>query len=140
MKHRLISFATVFALTVYGASFAQDHTILVASTTSTEQSGLFGLLLPRSSGKTGIQVKVVAVGTGRALDIGRLGDADMVVVHDRPAEEKFTADGFGVSRFDMMYNDFIVVGPLTDPGHIAGDNDVIDAFREIAATKALFIS
>jgi tungstate transport system substrate-binding protein len=140
MKHRLIAFATVFALMIHGASFAQERSIIVASTTSTEQSGLFGFLLPRFSSKTGILVKVVAVGTGQALDIGRRGDADVVFVHDRPAEEKFMAEGFGVRRFDVMYNDFIVVGPLTDPAHVAGDNDVIDAFRKIAATKAPFVS
>jgi tungstate transport system substrate-binding protein len=140
MKHRLLTFLAILGLIVHGTAFAQDHTILVASTTSTEQSGLFGFLLPRFSSKTGIQVKVVAVGTGEALDIGRRGDADVVFVHDRPAEEKFMAEGFGVRRFDVMYNDFIVVGPRTDPAHIAGDNDVIDAFRKIAATKAPFIS
>jgi tungstate transport system substrate-binding protein len=140
MKHRLLTFAAILGLIAHGTAFAQDHTILVASTTSTEQSGLFGFLLPRFSSKTGIQVKVVAVGTGQALDIGRRGDADVVFVHDRPAEEKFMAEGFGVSRFDVMYNDFIVVGPLTDPAHIAGDNDVTDAFRKIAAAKAPFIS
>jgi tungstate transport system substrate-binding protein len=140
MKHRLLTLAAILGLIMHGAAFAQDHTILVASTTSTEQSGLFGFLLPRFSSKTGIQVKVVAVGTGQALDIGRRGDADVVFVHDRPAEEKFMAEGFGVRRFDVMYNDFIVVGPQTDPAHIAGDNDVIDAFRKIAATKAPFTS
>jgi tungstate transport system substrate-binding protein len=140
LKHRLLIVAAILGLTVHGTAGAQDHTILVASTTSTEQSGLFGFILPRFSARTGIQVKVVAVGTGQALDIGRRGDADVVFVHDRPAEEKFIADGFGVSRFDVMYNDFIVVGPVTDPAHIAGDNDVIDAFRRIAATKAPFIS
>jgi tungstate transport system substrate-binding protein len=140
MKHRLLTPAAILGLIVHGTAFAQDHTVLVASTTSTEQSGLFGFLLPRFSSKTGIQVKVVAVGTGQALDIGRRGDADVVFVHDRPAEEKFMADGFGVRRFDVMYNDLIVVGPLTDPAHIVGDNDVIDAFRKIAATKAPFIS
>ncbi len=137
---RLLTLATILGLIVHGTAFAQDHTILVASTTSTEQSGLFGFLLPRFSSKTGIQVKVVAVGTGQALDIGRRGDADVVFVHDRPAEEKFMAEGFGVRRFNVMYNGFIVVGPLTDPAHIAGDNDVIDAFRRIGAAKALFIS
>ncbi len=140
MKHRLLSLAAILGLIVHGTAFAQDHTIVVASTTSTEQSGLFGFLLPRFSRKTGIQVKVVAVGTGQALDIGRRGDADVVFVHDRPAEEKFMAGGFGVRRFDVMYNDFIVVGPLADPAHIAAGNDVIDAFRKIAATKAPFIS
>jgi len=140
MKHRLIAFATVFALTGHGASFAQERSIIVASTTSTEQSGLFGFLLPRFSNKTAIQVKVVAVGTGQALDIGRRGDADVVFVHDRPAEEKFMDEGFGVRRFDVMYNDFVVIGPLADPAHIDYGRDVIEAFRKIAAAKAPFIS
>jgi tungstate transport system substrate-binding protein len=140
MKHPVIAFATVFALTIDGASFAQERSIIVASTTSTEQSGLFGFLLPRFSAKAGIQVKVVAVGTGQALDIGRRGDADVVFVHDRPAEEKFMAEGFGVRRFDVMYNDFVVVGPLADPAHIDRGRDVIEAFRKIASAKAPFIS
>jgi tungstate transport system substrate-binding protein len=135
MKHRSLTLAAIFVLIVH-AAFAQERSIVVASTTSTEQSGLFGFLLPRFFAKAGIQVKVVAVGTGQALDIGRRGDADLVFVHDRPAEEKFMAEGFGVRRFDVMYNDFVVVGPSTDPAHIAGGNDVLEAFRQIAAAKA----
>jgi tungstate transport system substrate-binding protein len=119
---------------------AQDRTITVASTTSTEQSGLFGYLLPRFTEATGIVVKVVAVGTGQALDIGRRGDADVVFVHDRPAEDKFMSEGQGVKRFDVMYNDFIIVGPKNDPAHIAGDKDVVDALRKIVGAKAPFIS
>ena len=118
---------------------AQERTITVASTTSTEQSGLFGYLLPRFTAATGIGVKVVAVGTGQALDIGRRGDADVVFVHDKAAEEKYMAEGFGVRRFDVMYNDFVVVGPAADPAHIAG-KDVTAAFRDLAAAKAAFIS
>jgi tungstate transport system substrate-binding protein len=131
-----------FALVIYdfAAAHSQQRSIVVASTTSTEQSGLFGLLLPRFTAKTGIEVKVVAVGTGQALDIGRRGDADVVSVHDRPAEDKFMAEGFGVRRFDVMYNDFVVIGPKTDPAHIASGDDVVDAFRKIAAGKAPFIS
>jgi tungstate transport system substrate-binding protein len=140
MKHRLLTLAAIVGLMIHGAAFAQQRSIIVASTTSTEQSGLFGFLLPRFTGKTGIQVKVVPVGTGQALDIGRRGDADVVFVHDRPAEEKFMAEGFGVRRFDVMYNDFVVIGPRTDPAHIAGGKDVIEAFRRIAAAKAPFIS
>ena len=105
-----------------------------------EQSGLFGYLLPRFAEATNIGVKVVAVGTGQALDIGRRGDADVVFVHDRPAEDKFMAEGQGVKRFDVMYNDFVIVGPKSDPAHIAGDKDVADALRKIAAAKAVFIS
>lgn len=119
---------------------AQERSITVASTTSTEQSGLFGHLLPAFTAKTGIAVRVVAVGTGQALDIGRRGDADVVFVHDRAAEDRFMAEGGGVTRFDVMYNDFVVVGPKTDPAHVAVDKDALDAFRKIAAAKAPFIS
>jgi tungstate transport system substrate-binding protein len=139
MKHRLLTLAAIFGLMIHCAAFAQGS-IIVASTTSTEQSGLFGFLLPRFTAKTSIEVKVVAVGTGQALDIGRRGDADVVFVHDRPAEEKYMAEGFGVRRFDVMYNDFVVIGPLADPAHIAEGKDVIEAFRKIATAKASFIS
>ncbi len=121
-------------------AFAQDRTITVASTTSTEQSGLFGHLLPLFEKAAGVGVKVVAVGTGQALDIGRRGDADVVFVHDRAAEDKFMSEGQGVKRFDVMYNDFIIVGPKSDPAKIAGGKDVTDALRKIAAAKAPFIS
>lgn len=124
----------------FGAAEAQQRAITVASTTSTEQSGLFGYLLPKFSKASGIDVKVVAVGTGQALDIGRRGDADVVFVHDRPAEDKFMSEGQGVKRFDVMYNDFVIIGPKSDPAHIAGDKDVVDALRKIAAAKAPFIS
>ena len=122
-----------------GAS-AQDRTITVASTTSTEQSGLFGHLLPRFTSASGIAVKVVAVGTGQALDIGRRGDADVVFVHDKVEEEKFLAEGFGVKRFDVMYNDFVMIGPKTDPARIAGGKDVAESLRKIAEAKAAFVS
>jgi tungstate transport system substrate-binding protein len=121
-------------------AFAQERTITVASTTSTEQSGLFGYLLPLFSKARDVDVKVVAVGTGQALDIGRRGDADVVFVHDRPAEDKFMSEGEGVKRFDVMYNDFVIVGPKSDPAKIAGDKDVAEALRKIAAVKAPFIS
>jgi tungstate transport system substrate-binding protein len=121
-------------------AFAQERAITVASTTSTEQSGLFGYLLPLFSNAAGIDVKVVAVGTGQALDIGRRGDADVVFVHDRPAEDKFMSEGEGVKRFDVMYNDFVIVGPRSDPAKIAGGKDVAEALRKIAAAKAPFIS
>jgi tungstate transport system substrate-binding protein len=121
-------------------SHAQDRSIVVASTTSTEQSGLFGYLLPRFTEATGVSVKVVAVGTGQALDIERRGDADVVFVHDRPEENKFMSEGQGVKRFDVMYNDFVIVGPKTDPARIAGERDVVDALRKIAEAKVPFIS
>lgn len=134
--------AIVFALfcSVVGVEAQEERSITVASTTSTEQSGLFGYLLPQLSKAEGIGVKVVAVGTGQALDIGRRGDADVVFVHDRPSEDKFMAEGQGVKRFDVMYNDFVIVGPKSDPARIAGDKDVVDALRKIAAAKAPFVS
>lgn len=133
--------AAIGALLLWSTiAFAQDRTITVASTTSTEQSGLFGYLLPLFSKASRIEVKVVAVGTGQALDIGRRGDADVVFVHDRVAEDKFISEGQGVKRFDVMYNDFVIVGPKSDPAQIAGSKDVTDALRKIAAAKAPFIS
>ncbi len=119
---------------------AQDKFITVASTTSTEQSGLFKHLLPVFEKKTGIQVRVVALGTGQALDMARRGDADVVFVHDKDAEEKFLADGFGVRRFEVMYNDFVLVGPKNDAARIAGSKDILAAYRKIAETKAPFAS
>jgi tungstate transport system substrate-binding protein len=117
---------------------AQDF-ITVASTTSTEQSGLFKHLLPEARRATGVEVRVVAVGTGQALDMGRRGDADVVFVHDLPAEEKFLAEGFGVKRYPVMYNDFVIVGPKSDPAGAKGD-DVVAALRKIAAAQAPFAS
>jgi len=137
---RIAAIVTVVALVALGGAHAQDRSIIVASTTSTEQSGLFGYLLPRFKDDTGIGAKVVAVGTGQALDIGRRGDADVVFVHDRAAEDKFMSEGQGVKRFDVMYNDFVIVGPKSDPAHIAGNKDVVDALKKIAAAKAPFIS
>ena len=128
----------VFALC--GSANAQDRFITVASTTSTEQSGLFKHLLPIFEKKTGIQVRVVAVGTGQALDIGRRGDADVVLVHARPLEEKFMVEGQGVRRYDVMYNDFVLIGPKADPAYVAGSKDVVAAFRIIKDAKAPFVS
>ena len=119
---------------------AQDKFIVVASTTSTEQSGLFHHLLPAFEKKTGIQIKVVAVGTGQALDIGRRGDADVVFVHDAKAEEKFIAEGAGVKRFEVMYNDFVLIGPKSDPAKIGGGKDILEALRRISAAGAPFAS
>jgi len=135
-----IALGIAAALALPGLAAAQQRSIVVASTTSTEQSGLFGWLLPKFTAKTGIAVKVVAVGTGQALDIGRRGDADVVFVHDRPAEDKFMAEGQGRQRFDVMYNDFVVIGPKSDPAHIGGGQDVVEAFRKIAAARQTFIS
>lgn len=133
--------ATIGAVLLWSTiASAQDRTITVASTTSTEQSGLFGHLLPLFAKAEGIGVKVVAVGTGQALDIGRRGDADVVFVHDRPAEDKFMSEGQGVKRFDVMYNDFVIVGPKSDPAQISGSKDVVEALRRIATAKAPFIS
>ena len=130
----------IASLVMIGSAFAQERSITVASTTSTEQSGLFGYLLPRFTAATGIGVKVVAVGTGQALDIGRRGDADVVFVHDRAAEEKFLSESFALKRQDVMYNDFVVIGPKSDPAHIAGGKDVAEALPKIAVAKATFVS
>ena len=119
---------------------AQQNFITVASTTSTEQSGLFKHLLPQFEKKSGIQVRVVALGTGQSLDMGRRGDADVVFVHARALEEKFIADGFGVRRYEVMYNDFILVGPKPDPAKVAGGKDIVAALRSIHAASAPFAS
>ncbi len=128
------------ALLVSLSAQAQERFITVASTTSTEQSGLFKYLLPIFEKKTGIQVRVVAVGTGQALDIGRRGDADVVFVHAKPLEEKFMAEGQGVKRYDVMYNDFVLVGPKSDPAKVSGTKDIVAALRKIRAAQAPFVS
>jgi tungstate transport system substrate-binding protein len=128
------------ALCVALPASAQDKFIVVASTTSTEQSGLFGHLLPVFQKKTGIQVRVVALGTGQALDLARRGDADVVFVHARSAEEKFLAEGHGVKRFPVMYNDFVLIGPKSDPAKVAGGKDIVEALRKIKAAGAPFVS
>jgi tungstate transport system substrate-binding protein len=119
---------------------AETPFITVASTTSTEQSGLFAHLLPVFTAKTGVEVRVVAVGTGQALKIGERGDCDVVFVHDRPSELTFVADGFGIERHEVMYNDFVLIGPRRDPARVAGLRDITAAFRKIAAVKAPFVS
>jgi tungstate transport system substrate-binding protein len=118
---------------------AQQSSIVMASTTSTEQSGLFSHLLPEFTKATDIVIKVVALGTGQALDMARRGDADVVFVHDLAAEEKFLADGFGVRRFDVMYNDFVLVGPSSDPAKASG-KDVVASLKRVAASNAAFVS
>ncbi len=116
---RLLAYAMALVIGTFPAA-AQDRSIVVASTTSTQDSGLFGHILPAFKAKTGIDVKVVAQGTGQALDTGRRGDADVVFVHAKVLEEKFVADGFGLKRFDVMYNDFVLIGPKSDPAKIKG--------------------
>src|SRR5262249_5310927 len=122
MPARLLSiaFALLLGALTGVASFAEDRSIVVASTTSTQDSGLFGYLLPLFKAKTGIDVKVIAQGTGQALDTARRGDADVVFVHAKAQEERFVADGYGVKRYDVMYNDFVLVGPKSDPAGIKG--------------------
>ena len=127
-------------LTAALPAIAQEKFIVVASTTSTEQSGLFGYLLPIFQKKTGIQVRVVALGTGQALDLARRGDADVVFVHARSAEEKFLAEGHGVKRFPVMYNDFVLIGPKSDPAKIAGGRDILEALRKLKSAGAPFVS
>jgi tungstate transport system substrate-binding protein len=133
------------ALVVLTAGFgiavsAEEKSIVVASTTSTEDSGLFGHLLPIFKAKTGIAVKVVAQGTGQALDTARRGDADVVFVHAKAAEEKFLAEGFGVKRFPVMYNDFVLIGPASDPAGIRGTRDIVAALKAIRDKQAPFVS
>jgi tungstate transport system substrate-binding protein len=121
------------------AAAAEDRSIVVASTTSTQDSGLFGYLLPIFKAKTNIEVKVIAQGTGQALDTARRGDADVVFVHARAQEEKFLAEGFGVKRFDVMYNDFVLIGPKSDPAGVKG-KDIETALKTIQAKRAPFVS
>ena len=118
---------------------AQAPTLVMASTTSTEQSGLFGHLLPAFRQATGVEVKVVALGTGQALDMGRRGDADVLFVHDQTAEEKFVAEGYGVRRYPVMYNDFVLIGPAADPAGTRG-RDIVAALRKLATAQAAFVS
>ena len=128
------------ALVAPSPTHAQDKSIVVASTTSTQDSGLFRHILPLFKAKTGIDVKVIAQGTGQALDTGRRGDADVVFVHARLPELKFVADGFGVKRYPVMYNDFILVGPKSDPAGVNGTKDIVAALKSIKAKSAAFIS
>ncbi len=122
------------------ATSAEDRFIVVQSTTSTQNSGLFDVLLPEFTRKTGIEVRVVAVGTGQAIKNAQNGDGDVLLVHAKAAEEKFIADGGGVERFDVMYNDFVVVGPPADPAGVSGSKDVVASLAKIAESKAPFAS
>jgi tungstate transport system substrate-binding protein len=124
----------------YSPTSAADRFITLSSTTSTQNSGLFEYLLPKFTAATGIDVHVVAVGTGQAIRMGEHGDADVLLVHDKPSELKFLAEGYASERRDVMYNDFVIVGPKQDPAHVAGLTDAVEAFKRIAATKSAFVS
>ncbi len=138
LRRTILGLGLAVALALPAA--AQERSITIASTTSTEQSGLFGHILPIFMRETGIQVRVVALGTGQALDVARRGDADVVFVHDRAAERRFVEQGFGGPRHHVMYNDFVIVGPAADPARISGQTDTTAALRRIAEAKAPFIS
>ena len=140
-RNTTLAFIALFGVTFFSAvqALAQEKSIVVASTTSTQDSGLFEYLLPIFQQKTGIAVKVIDQGTGQALDTGRRGDADVVFVHAKSAEEKFLTEGQGVKRCPVMYNDFILIGPKSDPAGIKG-KDVIKAFRTIKEKQAPFVS
>ena len=142
MAYGILKFlrAAALGLAALAGGAQAGESIVLASTTSTEQSGLFGFILPIFEKETGIAVKVVALGTGQALDVGRRGDADVLLVHDRAAEDKFVAEGYGVDRRDVMYNDFVIVGPAADPAKVAGSKDAADALKKVAAAKAPFAS
>jgi tungstate transport system substrate-binding protein len=139
-RRHLLVLVAALTLAATASAQAQDKSIVVASTTSTQDSGLFGHILPLFKAKTGIDVKVVAQGTGQALDTGRRGDADVVFVHAKPQEEKFVAEGAGVRRYPVMYNDFVLIGPKNDPAGIKGMADVAEAFKTVKAKGAPFIS
>src|ERR1700694_4944680 len=133
----LIAAAAAFAAL---PTLAKDKSIVAPSTTSTEDSGLFGHILPLFKAKTGIDVRVVAQGTGQALDTGRRGDADVLFVHAKSEEEKFIAEAFGVTRYPVMCNDFVLIGPKSDPAGIMATSDVVQAFKKIDAHAAPFVS
>lgn len=138
-KLRQIIVTVALFVQALGLAYAQKS-IVVSSTTSTEQSGLFSHILPPFEKKNGIQVRVVAVGTGQALEIGRRGDADVVFVHDKAAEDKFVAEGFADKRIEVMYNDFVLIGPKSDPAKVAGGKDIQAALKKIAESKSTFVS
>jgi tungstate transport system substrate-binding protein len=140
MTRRLLILVWLCLLAVALPAAAAEKSIVLASTTSTEQSGLFAHILPLFTAKSGIEVKVVAQGTGQAIKTASNGDADVVLVHDRKAEDQFVADGFGVDRRDVMHNDFLIVGPKADPAGIRGGKSATEALAKIAAGKATFVS
>ena len=139
-RRRMLAAAAIVAAIATAPAHAQDKSIVVSSTTSTQDSGLFGHILPLFKAKTGIDVKVIAQGTGQALDTGRRGDADVVFVHAKSAEEKFLSEGEGVKRYPVMYNDFVLIGPKSDPAGIKGMKDVGAALKAIMSKGAPFIS
>lgn len=140
LTRRMFSALAALLMLAGGPAMAQDRSIVVASTTSTQDSGLFDHILPLFEAKAGIDVKVVAQGTGQALDTARRGDADVVFVHAKAQEEKFLEEGFGVKRFDVMYNDFVLIGPKSDPAGIGGGKDIAAALTAIQAKQAPFVS
>jgi len=142
LRHGALGLLSVLALAglLLNPGLAEERFITVASTTSTQNSGLFDYLLPLFQKQTGIEVRVVAVGTGQAIQLGERGDADVLLVHHKPSEEKFIQEGHGVKRFDVMYNDFVIVGPKADPAGIRGQHDPVAALQKIAAAKAPFAS
>jgi tungstate transport system substrate-binding protein len=140
MPTRRLVLALALSVFLGSAAMAQERSIVVASTTSTQDSGLFGHILPLFKAKTGIEVKVVAQGTGQALDTGRRGDADVVFVHARSEEEKFLAEGWSLKRYPVMFNDFVLIGPKSDPARIVGSKDVAMALRTIKSKEDAFIS
>jgi tungstate transport system substrate-binding protein len=141
MRFLKLSFVLILTLMVFNAlAFSAEKEIICASTTSTENSGLFGYILPIFEKKTGIKIKVVARGTGAAIEIGKRGDADLVFVHAKEQELKAVEEGFFVNRHDVMYNDFVIIGPLDDPANVKGIKSASEAFRKIADSSQLFIS
>src|SRR6187431_77562 len=139
-RRMLIAAVAAAAVLSGGPVLAQYKSIVVSSTTSTQDSGLFGHILPLFKKKSGIDVKVIAQGTGQALDTGRRGDADVVFVHAKAAEDKFLAEGQGVKRYPVMYNDFVLIGPKSDPAKIAGTKDILQALKKVQASQAAFVS
>jgi tungstate transport system substrate-binding protein len=139
-RRSILAFIATLAFAAPCAHAQSDKVLRLSTTTSTENSGLLGYLLPAFEAKTGIKVDVISVGTGKALELGKNGDVDVTLVHARKLEDKFVAEGWGIDRHDVMYNDFIVAGPTSDPAGVKGSHDVIAAFKKIAAANAKFIS
>src|SRR5690349_12174119 len=139
-RRSILAFIAGLAIATPFAHAQSDKVLRLSTTTSTENSGLLAYLLPGFEAKTGIKVNVISVGTGKALELGKNGDVDVTLVHARQLEDKFVAEGWGIDRRDVMYNDFIVVGPAADPAGVKGSRDVIGAFKKIAGANVKFIS